>query len=250
MSSAFSGVGKISIALYSDAAAFEGRKFRPVENSTAFAFSFSQDEKKLLDYTNAAGGIDASIKRISDASGKMDLRRFSVENLALALWGASNVLNTTPITGESGYKIVPNMFLPTKRLINTSVAPIVKKGATTILTADYTVSAGGITIAATITTGTVVSGDAITIDYTPLASADVQSLLAVAPDVSIVFEGINSVDGKYTVAKFWKCKLGAASEIGMISDDFATLSVPFTITKDSSIVTAGKSQYFQLEQAA
>ena len=76
----------------------------------------------------------------------MDLRRIGVENLALALFGTSGTNNTTAIVGESGYKIVPGMFLPTKRLINTTVAPVVKKGATTILTADYSVSVGGITI--------------------------------------------------------------------------------------------------------
>lgn len=65
-----------------------------------------------------------------------------------------------------------------------------KKGATTtVLAADYTVSAGGITIAATITTGSVSSGDAITIDYTPQASNDVQALISSAPDVSIHVPG-------------------------------------------------------------
>lgn len=250
MSSAFSGVGRIMVALYSDSATFESRKFRFVENASAFSLVFSEDEKKLMDYTNSAGGVDASIRRISSASGKMDLRRLSVDNLAMALWGTTTTLTTTAITGESGYKIVPNMFCPTKRLINTSVAPVVKKGATVILAADYTVTTGGIMISPTITTGTVISGDSITIDYTPLASADVQTLLSTAPDVSIVFEGINSTDGKYTVVKTFKAKLGAPSDIALISEDFTTLSVPFTIQKDSTIVTGGKSQYFQIEQAA
>ena len=63
MTSAYSGVGKISVALYSDSATFEGRKFRPVENSSAFEFSFTQEEKTLPDYTNASGGIDAHLLR-------------------------------------------------------------------------------------------------------------------------------------------------------------------------------------------
>ncbi len=250
MTSAYAGVGKISVALYSDAATFEGRKFRPVENASAFEFSFSQEEKNLTDYTNAAGGIDASFKRISGGSGKMDLRRIGVENLALALFGTTSVLNTTPIVAESGYKIVPNMVLPTKRLINTAVAPVVKKGATTILAADYSVSAGGITISPTITTGGVVSGDSVTIDYTPLASSDVQALLTTSPQVSILFDGINSVDGKPLVVKIWKASLGALSALPMISDDFIALSLPFSMTRDNSITTQGKSQYAQVEQAS
>lgn len=250
MGTAFIGTGRIFLAQYSDSAVFESRKFSFLENSSAFEISNSDDPKSLMSYTSAAGGIDAKVDRIKEASGKIDLRHLSAANLATALWGATNTLNTTPITGESGYKIVPNMFLPTKRLINTSVAPVVKKGATTILTADYTVSAGGILISSTITTGSVSSGDAITIDYTPQASADVQSLLSAAPDVSIIFEGINAVDGKYNIVKIWKAKLGAAQNLSLIGDDFATLSLPFAIQLDASIVTAGKSQFYQIEQAS
>jgi hypothetical protein len=246
--SAYAGVGKIHVALFSDSATFEGRKFRSLENSSAFEFSFTQEEKTLADFTNASGGIDASFKRITGGSGKMDLRRIGAENLALALFGTTSVLNTTPIVGESGYKIVPGMFLPTKRLIDQTVAPVVKKGGTTILTADYSVSAGGITIASTITTGGVASGDSVTIDYTPVASSDVQALLTTSPEVSIIFDGINSVNGKALVVKIFKAQLGALSSLSLISDDFITLSLPFSVVKDSSISAAGKSQYVQIEQ--
>lgn len=250
MGSAFIGKAKVRVALYSAGSTFENRPFRYVENVSNFQFSFSEEEKKLLDYASAAGGIDASVKRISDVTGSIDLRHFSADNLALALWGTTAVLSATPIVAEAGYKIVPLMFIPTKRLINTSVDPVVKKGATTVLAADYTVSAGGITIAATITTGSVSSGDAITIDYTPQASNDVQALISSAPDVSIHVEGVNEVDGKYTLFKGWKAKLGVAQNVSLIGEDFGTLTVSLTFQKDETIVTAGKSQYFEMQQAA
>lgn len=250
MTSAYAGVGKISVALYSDAATFKGRQFRPVENSSAFEFSFTQEEKSLPDYTNASGGTDASFKRITGGSGKMDLRRIGIENLALALFGTSSTGNTTAIVGESGFKIVPGKFLPTDRLINTAIAPVVKKGATVIDTDDYTVSAGGITISSTITTAGVVSGDSVTIDYTPVSSGIVEALLTTSPEVSIAFDGINSVNGKALSVKIFKAQLGALSSLQLISDDFSTLSLPFTLVKDSSITGAGESQYVQIEQEA
>ena len=250
MGSAFIGKAKVRVALYSSAAAFEGRPLRYLENVSAFQFSFTEEEKKLSDYASTSGGIDASVKRITDITGSMDLRHFTGDNLALALWGTTSVLGVTAIVGESGYKIVPKMFLATKRLINTAIAPVVKKGATVVLAADYTVTPGGIQIADTICTGTVTSGDAVTIDYTPLGSTDVQALIGSAPDVSIHIEGINEVDGKYTIGKFWKCKLGVAQNVGMIGDDFGTLALSFAIQKDETIVGAGKSQYFQLEAAS
>ena len=134
MGSAFIGKAKVRVALYSAGTTFENRPFRYLENVSAFQFSFAEEEKKLLDYASAAGGVDASIKRITDVTGSMDLRHFTADNLALALWGTTAALSAVAIVDEAGYKIVPLAFVPTKRLINTSVAPVVKKGATVVST--------------------------------------------------------------------------------------------------------------------
>ena len=134
MGSAYIGKAKVRVALFSAGSTFENRPFRYLENVSAFQFSFSEEEKKLADFASASGGVDASVKRISDVTGTLDMRHFTADNLALALWGTTAALAATPITDEAGYKIVPNMFVPTKRLINTSVAPVVKKGGTTVLT--------------------------------------------------------------------------------------------------------------------
>jgi len=238
----------VRVALFSSGTTFENRQFRRLGNSSAFQFSFAEEEKKLLDYSSPSGGVAASVKRITDVIGSIDMREFTAENLALALWGTTVALSATPITDEAGYKIVPNIFVPTKRLINTSVEPVVKKGATMILAADYTVSPAGITIASTITTGSVSSGDAITISYTPLSGADVQALINSAPDISIHVDGVNEVDGKRLVFKGYKAKLGVAQNVSLIGDDFGTLQASLTFQKDETIVTPGKSQYFELQQ--
>lgn len=244
MGVAFLPNAKIRLAAYSDAATFEARKFIDVENTSAFTLSFTEEEKQLADYRTGSGGIDASIKRISASTGSMDLRHFTPANLAKVFWGTTASLNATPITGESGYVINPSTFVPTKRIIDTSVAPVVKKGVTVVSTSDYTVSPGGILIASTISTGGVAAGDSITIDYTPKAGNDVQALISSAPDVSIHVEGVNQVDGKYFVAKIYKAKLGTAQNTPFISDDFATAQVSFTAQKDETVLSG--SQYFYL----
>ncbi len=246
MGVAFIPNAKLRAAVYADAATFEARKFFDLENASSFSLSFSEEEKTLADYRTGAGGIDASVKRITAMSGSFDLRHATVQNLALALWGTTASLGATPIVDEAGYKINTGYFVPTKRVIDTSVAPVVKKGATTVLTADYTVSPGGILIGSSITTGGVANGDSITISYTPKAGGDVQALISSAPQLSIHVEGINQVDGKYFVGRIWKAKLGVASNVPFISDDFATLTVSLTVEKDETIVTAGVSQYAQL----
>jgi hypothetical protein len=174
---------------------------------------------------------------------------FKPDNLALALWGTTSAVNATAIVAEALGDIIPGRFIPTARLINTSVAPVVKKGATVILTADYVVSTAGITIAAAITTGTVVSGDDITIDYTPLAGNKIEGLINSAPNVSILFEGINIVTGKYASVRIHKAKLGVAAGVDFIGEDFGNLPITFTMEKDDTITTAGLSKYFKIEQA-
>jgi len=245
---AFVGSGKIKIATQASGATFGARAFQDIGNASAFSFSFSENKKTLRDFQDPAGGLDASVTIIDAVTGTMDIRNFSAANLALALWGTTAALNATAIVGEAGKTIVPGIFIPTARLMNTTIPPVVKKGATVILAADYTYSAGGITIAAAITTAAVISGDAITIDYTPLIGADVQSLISSAPNVSIFFEGVNAVTGKYTSVRMYKVKLGAAQNLGMIGEDFATLSINFTLEKDTSIVSGSK--FFAMEQAA
>jgi hypothetical protein len=248
MGVAFFPNAKIRLARYSGGSSFEARSFFDVENASACALSFEEEEKSLADYRSGTGGVDASIKRVTGANGNMDLRHFTPENLATIFWGTTATLAATAIVGESGGKVgAVGKFTPTKRLINTSIAPVIKKGATTILAADYTVSPGGITWK-TITTGGVAPGDAITIDYTPLAGASVEALISSAPDVSIHLEGINQVDGNYWIVRIYKAKLGVASNVPFIAADFAAAGVSFTAQKDETVLSG--SQYFSAEFAS
>lgn len=246
---AFIGSGKIKIAPVDSGASFALRAFVDVGNTSAFQFSFSENKQELRDYRDPSGGVDASVSRIESVTGQMDLRHFTADNLALALWGTTAALAATAITGEA-HKAYVGKFVPTDRLINTTVAPVIKKGATTLDTDDYTVSAGGITFAGTFTTVGLVDADDITIDYTPLAGNDIQSLINAAPNVSVFFEGVNAVTGKYASVRMYKCKLGVAANIGLIGDDFGTLQLSFTVEKDETVAGAGTSKYFALQQAA
>lgn len=247
MSNSFIGSGKIKIADYASGSQFSNRFFRDVGNASVFQFAFSQDLKTLRDFQDPAGGIADTAVRLDQCSGQIDLREFNVANLAMALWGTTAVLGVTAIVGEAGHFIKAGTFMPANRLINTSVAPVLKKGATTILAADYTVSKGGITFAAAITTGGVADGDAITIDYTPVASADVQALINNSPNVSIFFEGINAVTGKNTSVRIYKAKLGVPQNIDMIGEDFASLQLSFTAQKDTSLATGSKFLAMEVE---
>lgn len=240
--------GKVKLAAYASGATFGAREFRDIENTSVFRFSFAETEATLPDYRDASGGTDASFKRIDTVTGQIDPRHYTAENWAMVLWGTTAALGATAITNEA-HIIRANAFIPTDRIINTTVAPVVKKGATVIDTTDYTVSAGGITIAATIGTATVVEDDAITIDYTPKAGYDVQSLVTTAPLMSLFFEGINAMTGEAVTVRGHKVRLGVAQNVDMIAegDTFGTMTVTLTFEKDETIVAAGKSKYIEVQ---
>ena len=81
MGTAFIGKAKVRIGLYSSGATFKARALRYLENTSRFELSFSEEEKKLADFTNATGGTDASSKRISEVSGALDARLEGVPGL-------------------------------------------------------------------------------------------------------------------------------------------------------------------------
>lgn len=249
MSNPFIGAGKIKIAPYDAAVPFGSREFRDVGNTSAFTFNFTETRQELRDYRDPAGGIDASTSRIETVTATLDLRHFSAENLALALWGDSAALPTTAITGEEHVAHLGG-FVPTDRLIDTTVAPVVKKGATVVNAADYVVSEHGIELKETVATSGLVNGDEITIDYTPQGGASVQALISAAPNVSVFFAGINTVTGKPAATRLYKCKLGVAADVAQIGDDFGTLQVTLTVEKDATIVGAGLSQFLSMQEAS
>lgn len=246
---AFIGSGKVKIAPYNAAVPFGSRDFRDVGNTSAFTFNFTETRSELRDYRDPAGGIDASTSRIETVTATLDLRHFTAENLALALWGDTSVLAATPITEEDHVAHLGG-FVPTNRLINTSVAPVVRVGATVVDTDDYVVSEHGIDIVATPTTSGLTDGAAIEIDYTPQAGASVQALLNAAPNVSVFFAGINTVNGKAASTRLFKCKVGVAADVGQIGDDFGTLQLTLTVEKDTTITGAGLSQFLQMQEGA
>ncbi len=246
--SGFQGYGIISIAPYESGATFGARKFRDSGNNSGFSTSFSENKEELRDFRTSAGGTDSAVSRLESMTGQLDARHFTPENFAMAVWGTTEVLNATPIADEP-HVLHAGAFVPAERMIDMTVAPVVKKGATVVDTDDYTVSAGGIKFNSTITTADVADGDDITFSYTPVACTSIEALVTGAPLVSIFFDGGNAVTGKRAIGRYYKCKLGVAQNIGLITESgFGTLGITFTVLKDDTVPGTGTSKFFKLDQ--
>lgn len=246
MGTAFIGKGNLRVAPHDSGASFALRAFRDIENTSEVTLAFTESEQTLPDYTNISGGTDASYKRIDTVTLSIAPRHYTPDNLAMCFWGGTAAVAATPVESEASI-VRAGAFVPTAKLIDTSVPIVVEKGATTVDSGDYTVFPSGVQWKdGSFTTVDLADEDAVTIDYTPLAATDIEALISAAPEISVWFEGVNAIDEKYTVLHGYKGKVGVAQNISLVGDDFGTLALTITLERDDTITAPGKSKYFKL----
>ena len=78
--------------------------------------------------------------------------------------------------------------------------------------------------------------------------ATIEALTTGAQTFELTFEGVNeAATGKTVTVTVHRAKIGAAQGLGFIGDDFGALEITGEVLIDTSIVTAGLSQFFKIE---
>jgi len=78
--------------------------------------------------------------------------------------------------------------------------------------------------------------------------ATIEALTTGAQTFEMVFAGLNeATTGKTVTVTVYKAKIGAAQGLGFIGDEFGALEITGEVLIDTSIVTAGLSQFFKIE---
>ena len=129
----------------------------------------------------------------------------------------------------------------------TAAITVTNVGATITYTegTDYVINTAGVYI----TTGsTIVEASTILIDYTKKAANVMQALVNSAQEYKMVFAGLNEAQsGKAVVLTVHRFKPGAAQNISMIGDDYASLDLPGEALSDSAITGAGLSKFYTVQ---
>ena len=77
--------------------------------------------------------------------------------------------------------------------------------------------------------------------------ATIEALTTGAQTFKMVFAGVNEVNtGQTVTVTAHRVKIGAAQGLGFIGDDFGALEITGEVLIDTSIVTAGLSQFFKI----
>lgn len=119
-------------------------------------------------------------------------------------------------------------------------------GATTLTVGDdYEIRPGGILI---LETADLADGAVIGVSYTKQAVDVVEAITDAGKEYEMIFDGLNEArSGKRTRVRVHRVKVGAATDLGLIGDEYAALEVTGKILKDASKTGAGISQYFKVD---
>jgi hypothetical protein len=113
-----------------------------------------------------------------------------------------------------------------------------------VVNEDYEVTAGGVRL---LEGGAFTEGEPMQASYTPYAGNVVQALTQSGQEYELVFEGLNEArSGKPVIVSVYRGKLGAASQLPFIGEDYGALEMTGKVLKDTSKVGAGVSQYFKV----
>ncbi|SFM71333.1 phage tail tube protein [Marinobacter pelagius] len=221
--------------------------FREVGNCSALTLGVTTEEASLPNY-RGGGGEANKRERITAVALTVTAHDFNAENIAAGLRGdvsanvASSVASEVQPGADSG-------LVRTNFLIDTSQPVTVTGPSGTpsyIQGTDFNISAAGIEV---IDGGSIASGADIEISYESLGTDIVDALMNSGVEKEIVFDGLNEAQsGSPVVVDIWRAKPGAAEELGLISDEYGALTLPYAVLLDTAKEAAGESGYFRVHK--
>jgi len=213
-----------------------------IGNCSALNFAVQEEVKEQRDYTSPGGGVLNEVRRITGVEVSISLAELSPDNLAKALYGTT----TAVVAGSAVAEAVTAYAGALSRLAHATPTSVVVQDVTDTTTyvadTDYEVRPGGIFV---LVGGAITDGDVLHVDYDYGAEDVVQALASSAKEYLVCFEGLNEArSGKAMLIDAWRVKFGAASDLALIGDEFATLELTGKVLKDSTKL-GGISQFFK-----
>lgn len=206
-------------------------------NVESLEIQITDELKQKYSSVQAAAPLAAEALTRRTPEVTLTLDEFTKDNLALALMGTTAAYTQlgTAVTAEAA--VVPtlgNYFKLANRKVNTVV---VKKGATTyVLGTDYTLDleTGRVKPLAT---GTMVAGDAITVDYarTAITAADQVAIGAQGQILGMLRFVPDPTQGPSWDIELWRVNMSPDGTLAFIGDDFGSYQLKGKILDDSAV---------------
>jgi hypothetical protein len=214
-----------------------------VGNVSKLTIGFDEETKEQQDFTQAGGGVYASVNRVKAIPVSFDMTDLNPTNFARAVFGEATAVAGATVTSEEHVAYKNSLVVLAHP--NPTTVSVKNDGATVTYTAgtDYEVRTGGIYILDTFTGA---EGSTIEVTYTYAGYNVIEALTASAVTLQMYFEGVNEANGgKVMNVELFRVKIGAAKQIDLIGDDFAALSIEGKLQADTTKTGAGKSKYYR-----
>jgi hypothetical protein len=216
----------------------------PLGNVSAANVRVTEDKKELLDYQSAGGGQANALRRIQTVELGLTLRDFTADNIAKALFGAASVVAAATGVTETvvGYE---DALTP---LGKAGITNLVVKDSTDTTTyvagTDYDLVRSGLWVRAG---GAITSGATLHLTYDHPAQNVVEALVNSGLEYEVFLDGLNEAQsGKAVAIRFHRLRFGPVADWGLIADEYGELALTADLLKDTTIVTAGLSQYMKV----
>ncbi|MTI15146.1 phage tail tube protein [Sansalvadorimonas verongulae] len=239
----FIGAGSVHIQPYDKSA-----PLLPMGNISEFAFSFEEEKKEQKNYMGG-GGLRNVVSRISGITGAIKAHDFTPPNIALALRASLESIGATPVVGEQltahgeSYELIPFRHIPD---ITQTVTVKDSADQDLALGTDYALTKAGIRVLS----GTTISAETLTVDYTPKAANAIQALLESGKEFTLFMEGLNDAqEGRPFTIRVHRVKFSPVQNLGFISEDFAEIALAMDILADPLVTGSGLSPFMQLDVA-
>ena len=238
------GVGELLLAPY----AFPNKMFK-VGNVNKLDFSFSESEKSIKNFKTTGGAKANSLRTLDSVSLSVGFVDRTADNLAVIFRGDTASVATAAIVDEVKTAYLGRYIKLDKQVgVTGHVVKHTSGTPTYTLNTDYTVDSKGL-IKIPLTGGAITDGQSLKISYNHKAFEKVEPLINASVEYKALFMGLNGAQsGKEFVIEIHKIKFGVPSSLPIIGEDFAAMEAAADALADTTITTAGLSQFMTIRQ--
>lgn len=227
----------------------------PIGNVLEVSIEHKEEVETQPDMTKLGGGLHAEVRRVTEATLKMNLADLNLTNFMRAVQGIGKQVQGATAAPKK-YKAFRGGLIALDHLSPTSVT--VKVGADESTATEvnapgnYEVRHEGIYVlpdAADIQD--VGTGVDVWIGYTYGDYATIEAMTTKPAELELLFGGLNEADGgKPQVVNIWRCSQGITKSLALLGGKgFGSLDVEGSILMDPTKTGTGISRYYRISMA-
>ena len=219
----------------------------PIGNVLELKLEHDEEVQTQEDMTALGGGTHSEVRRVKQVKMSMKMADVNVVNLARSILGTAMAVDTGDITDEEHTTTLGGLV----RLAHIQPsAVVIKKGATagaaTAVAAmgNFEVRPEGIYLLPA--AADLVNTDKLWVSYTHGAYAAIEALTTKAPELELIFGGLNEADsGNPRVVDIYRCSQGVTKSLALIDKSFGALDVSGTVLVDPTKTGVGISRFYK-----